>query len=136
VKVLVRWRPGLDDVGVDVTEDGRPQDRLRACLIAPGDEQHPPGGRVEFPDPRQELCPRRFRQPLVSQHQTDLAPVVAELAEDAERLLDGPGSDDLVVSPIALAQLSLDAVMRSRVVDQQQNRFQNRAPDLGRSRPF
>ena len=66
VKVLVRWRPGLDDVGVDVTEDGRPQDRLRARLIAPGDEQHPPGGRVELPDPRQELCPRRFRQPLVS----------------------------------------------------------------------
>jgi hypothetical protein len=59
-----------------------------------------------------------------------------EPAEDAERLLDGPGSDDLVVGPIALAQLNLDAVMRSRVVDQQQNRFQNRAPDLGRSRPF
>ena len=66
VKVLVRWRPGLDDVGVDVTEDGRPQDRLRARLIAPRDEQHPPGSRVELPDPRQELCPRRFRQPLVS----------------------------------------------------------------------
>jgi hypothetical protein len=59
-----------------------------------------------------------------------------EPAEDAERLLDGPGSGDLVVGPIALAQLNLDAVMRSRVVDQQQNRFQNRAPDLGRSRPF
>jgi len=73
---------------------------------------------------------------LVSEHQTDLTPVVVELAEDAQRLLDGPGSDDLVVSPIALAQLSLDAVMRSRVVDQQQNRIQNRAPDLGRSRPF
>jgi hypothetical protein len=74
---------------------------------------------VELPDPGQELCPRRFRQPLVSQHQTDLAPVVVELAEDVQRLLDRPGSDDLVVSPIALAQLSLDAVMRSRVVDQQ-----------------
>jgi hypothetical protein len=73
---------------------------------------------------------------LVSEHQTDLAPVVVELAKDAQRLLDGPGSDDLVVSPVALAQLSLDAVMRSRVVDQQQNRFQNQAPDLGRSRPF
>jgi hypothetical protein len=59
-----------------------------------------------------------------------------ELAEDAQRLLDGPGSDDLIISPIALAQLSLDAVMRSRDVDQQQNRFQNRTPDLGRSRPF
>jgi hypothetical protein len=51
---------------------------------------------------------------LVSKHQTDLAPAVVELAEDAERLLDRPGSDDLVVSPIALAQLGLDAVMRSR----------------------
>jgi hypothetical protein len=91
---------------------------------------------VELTDPRQEVCSRRFWQPLVSQHQTDLAPVVAELTEDAERLLDGPGPDDVVVSPIALAQLSLDAVMRSRVVDQQQNRFQNRAPDLGRSRPL
>jgi hypothetical protein len=61
---------------------------------------------------------------------------MVELAEDAERLVDGPGRDDLVVSPVALAQLRLDAVTRSRVVDQQQNRFQNRAPDLGRSRQF
>jgi hypothetical protein len=44
--------------------------------------------------------------------------VVAELAEDAERLLDGPGGEDLVVSPVALAELSLDAVARPRVVDQ------------------
>jgi hypothetical protein len=29
---------------------------------------------------------------------------------------------------------TLETVMRSRVVDQQQNRFQNRTPDLGRSR--
>jgi len=91
---------------------------------------------VELPDPRQQLCPGRFRQPLVSEHETDLALVVVELAEDAECLLDGPGSDDLVVSPVALAQLRLDAVTRSRVVDQQQNRFQNQAPDLGWSRQF
>jgi len=31
---------------------------------------------------------------------------------------------------------TLETVMRSRVVDQQQNRFQNRTPDLGRSRSF
>src|SRR6266516_5488248 len=63
VKVLVRWRPGLDDVGIDITENGRPQDRLRDRLVAPGDEQHPPGSWVERPDPRQQLCRLRFRQP-------------------------------------------------------------------------
>jgi hypothetical protein len=52
VKVLIRWRPGLDDVGVDITEDGRPQHQLRARLVAPGDEQHPPGSWVKLPDPR------------------------------------------------------------------------------------
>ena len=91
---------------------------------------------MELPDPRQQLCPCRFRQPLVSQHETNLALVVAELTEDAERLLDGPCGDDLVVSRVALAELRLDAVTRPRVVDQQQNRFQNQAPDLGKSRQF
>jgi hypothetical protein len=71
---------------------------------------------------------------LVSQHETDLALVVVELAEDAERLIGRPGSDDLVVSSVALAQLRLDPVTCPRVVNQQQNRFQNQAPDLRRSR--
>jgi hypothetical protein len=33
VKVLVRRRPRLNDVGVDITEDGRPQDQLRPRLV-------------------------------------------------------------------------------------------------------
>ena len=66
--------------------------------------------------------------PFAGEHQADLAPGIAEPAEDLKRLLDGPGRDDLVVSPVALAQLRLDAIMRSRVIGQQQNRLPESGP--------
>jgi hypothetical protein len=91
---------------------------------------------VQLPDLRKQLSSGRTRQPLGGQHETDLAPGIAELPEDVERRLGGPGRDDLIVSPVALAQLRLDAFMRLRVIGQQQNRFQSRAPDLGKSRRF
>ena len=100
-------------------------------LIAPADEQRPPGGRVQLPHPRQQLRPGHSRQPLVSQHESDLAPVVAELAKDINRLFSGPGRDDLVVSPVPLTQLGLDAVARSRAVGQQHYRLRHQDPDLG-----
>jgi hypothetical protein len=91
---------------------------------------------VKLPDPRKQLSSGRTRQPLIGEHETDLAPGIAEPGEDVERRLDGPGRDDLVVSPVALAQLRLGALLRSRVIGQQQNRFQSRAPDLRKSGRF
>ena len=132
MEALVRWRPGPDDVGVDVTEDGRLQHWLQARLVAPGDQKHPPRGWVKLADLRKQLRSGRTRQPLAGENETDLAPGFAEAAEDLKRRLDRAGRDDLVVSPVALAQLRLDALMRSRVIGQQQNRFQSRASDLGK----
>ena len=59
VEVLVWWRPGLHHVGVNVTKDRRLQHRLEARLVAPGDEQHPPGAWMELPDPGKQLRPGR-----------------------------------------------------------------------------
>jgi hypothetical protein len=91
---------------------------------------------VQLPDLRQQLSSGPARQPLAGQRESDLAPGVAEPAQDLERRRGGTGRDDLVVSPVTLAQLRLDALLRRRVVSQQQNRFQSRAPDLAKSRRF
>jgi hypothetical protein len=91
---------------------------------------------VNLPDPRQQLSSGPTGQPLAGQHESDLAPAIAEPAEDVERRCDRPGRDDLVVSPIALAQLRLDALLRPRLIGQQQNRFQSRAPNSAKSRRF
>ena len=67
---------------------------------------------MELPDPCQQLRPGRSRQPLVSQHETDLTPAVSQLAEDLERLPCRRSGDDPVVRLIALTQLRLNAAAR------------------------
>ena len=53
---------------------------------------------------------------------------VVQLIEQAKRFPRRLDGNDLVVSPVALAQLRLDAVRGPRVVNKQQNRLQNQAP--------
>ena len=84
---------------------------------------------MELTDPRQQLCPGqlrlcpgRLRHRFASQHEADPAPVVAELAEQAERIIGGSSADDLVIGPVPLAELSLDDTSRPRIViDNQQD---------------
>ena len=77
---------------------------------------------MELTDPRQQLRPGRLRHRLASQHDADPAPVVAELGQQAERIVGGPNADDLVVGPVPLAQLFLDDASGLRVViDDQQD---------------
>ena len=128
MEALIGWRRRLDRVGVEVTEHRRLHDRLHALLIAPGDEQHAPRGRVELPDPGQQLRSRTVRQPLVGKYQADRARVVAKSAEDRDRRAGRARDHDLVVGSVALAQLRLDAAARPRAVDQQHNRYQLRLP--------
>jgi hypothetical protein len=59
---------------------------------------------------------------LASQHDADLAPVVAELREQAVRVIIESDAPDLVVGGIPLAQLVLHDVARPRViVDEKQD---------------
>jgi hypothetical protein len=77
---------------------------------------------MEFTDPGQQLCPGHLWHPLAGQHDADRAPVVAELAEQAQWTIGGPNADDLVVGPVPLAKLSLDGAWRPRIViDDEQN---------------
>jgi hypothetical protein len=58
---------------------------------------------------------------LAGQHDADPAPVVAELGEQAQGIIGGSDTDDLVVGPVPLAQFLLDDASGLRVVigDQQ-----------------
>jgi hypothetical protein len=77
---------------------------------------------MELTDPGQQLGPGQRRHPLAGQRDGDLAAVVAEHAEQAERIIGGPNADDLVVGSVRLAKLSLDDASRPRIViDDQQN---------------
>jgi hypothetical protein len=77
---------------------------------------------MELTDPGQQLCPGHLRHLLASQHDPDQAPVVAELGEQAERIVGRVSTDDLIVRPVPLAELSLDNTSRPRIViDYQQH---------------
>jgi hypothetical protein len=113
-RVLPRSRR-LGDIGVDAAKRVGLQDRLRCRFVSPIDQQDPLGRAMELTDPGQLLCPGYLRHPLAGQHDADLAPVVAELAEQAEWIIGGPNADDLVVGPVPLAKLSLDDASRPLV---------------------
>ena len=77
---------------------------------------------MELTDPRQQLCPGQLRHRFTGQHDADPAPVVAELAEQAGRIIGGSSADDLVIGPVPLTELSLDDTSRPRIViDNQQD---------------
>ena len=77
---------------------------------------------MKLPDLRQELRPGRSRQPLVSQHETDLTPAVSQLTQELERLTCRRSGDDPIVSLVPLSQFRLDETAHLRTVGQQHHR--------------
>jgi hypothetical protein len=76
---------------------------------------------VELTDPGQQLRPGRPGLPLPGQDHAEQAPVVAQPGQQAERVIGGSGTGDLIVNSIPFAKLSLDDISPLRIVvnDQQ-----------------
>jgi len=80
---------------------------------------------VEVPDPGQQLRPGHPGHPLAGHDDADQAPVVAQPGQQAERIIAGSSTDDLVISPVPLTKLSLDDTSPVRIVvnDKQDRRI-------------
>ncbi len=120
---LVRHRHRPGHVVIDVPERDRLQDRLRRRPVSPVDQQQALGRRVVVPDPGQQPGPGHSGHRLGGQHDADLALPVAELSQQADRVIGGSSANDLVVSSVPAAQLAFGhGPLVQIVVDEQQDR--------------
>src|SRR5215831_19483636 len=82
----------------------------------------PPGGS---PGPGPATPSRSSRASLAGHDNADQAPVGAQPGQQAERIIAGSSTDDLVISPVPLTKLSLDDTSPVRIVvnDKQDRRI-------------
>jgi len=102
VELLIRRPHGLGQVEVDLPQRRRLHDGRR---VAPGDQQHPPGGGIQLTHPREELRAGPGRHPLVSQDQRHIGAFAPELLQPGQRLLRRRAGHDPVIRPVSAFQL-------------------------------
>src|SRR5580692_8989153 len=77
----------------------------RGRLVAPGDQQAAPGGRMQLTHPREELHTGPAWHPLISKDQRHVGALNLKLFQPGQRLLRRRAGHDPVIRPVPAFQL-------------------------------